>query len=522
MNVFRDNADQITFLNWCSQMARHFACLILFLLMQNAEATTLRVGASDRPPGLGNPFESIATMTSHTRTAILDPLLRQNAQGGFDPALALSWAATSDFTWEFKLRPGAVFSNGEPADALAVKATLDFLTGPNSARYLIAQETRAIARIDISDSETVILTTKYPDAILPKRLSLVMIVPPRAFAEMGLADFAQAPIGSGSYILEDWGLQSGRTILTANKTSWRKPEQIDRIEVFAPLREAIVRLQALRSGQVDITLNVNVDELAALEAEGFISSVRPIGTIQAIALPNIGNPQSPLQDVRVRRALNYAVNKDVITGIIMGGTTQPVGQGAIPESFGYNPEIKPYPYDPDRARLLLREAGYEDGFSLNAEVLQGASPIDNTVYIQVAQDLARVGVTMDVRPLIGQEWIRKYFSGDWDTADVLSMTWNAGAYADTIRGIETFSCKKPGVFFCAPELSPLIEESHRAFNEPQRERLLQNIMARMHDLAPSIFLYNQSIIVSRHPRVETIAMGGGGFMFEHMRIRESE
>ncbi|MEQ9112053.1 MAG: ABC transporter substrate-binding protein [Rhodospirillaceae bacterium] len=484
-------------------------------------ATTLRVGASDRPPGLGNPYESIATGSSHSRAAILDALLRQDGSGQFEPALALRWTSTSDLTWEFKLRPNTFFSNGEPVDAAAVKATLDFLTGPDSARYLIAQETRAIARTDVIDAETIVITTSYPDAILPKRLSLAMIVPPKAFAEMGLSAFAQAPIGSGSYVLEDWGTQSGLTILTANPTSWRAPEQIDRVEIRAPLREAVVRLQALRSGQVDITLNINVDEQALIAAEGFINTVKPIGIIQSIGLPNMGNPDSPLQDVRVRRALNYAVNKEVITDIIMGGTTQPVGQGAIPESFGYNPDLKPYPYDPDRARALLKDAGYAAGFTLNTEVLRGGSPTDDTVYIQVAQDLARVGVTMNVRPLIGQEWIRKYFSGDWGSADALSVTWNADAYADTIRGIETFSCAKPGVFFCEPSLTPLIEQSNRAFETPERERLLKNIMAQMHDLAPSIFLYNQSLIISRHPRVENVVMGGGGFVFEQMRVRET-
>jgi len=279
-------------------------------------------------------------------------------------------------------------------------------------------------------------------------------------------------------------------------------------------------MQALRSGQVDITLNVNVDERATLEAEGFINTTQPIGTIQSIALPNLIDPDSPLQDIRVRHALNYAVNKELITEVIMGGTTKPTGQGAIPQSFGYNPDIEPYPYDPDRARALLAEAGYADGFSLNLETLRGSQPTDDVVYVQVAQDLARVGVQVNVRPLIGTEWIRKYFSGDWGDADILSVTWNAGAYSDTIRAIETFSCNKPGAFYCALELTPLIQESNRTFDEAERERLLQNIMARFHDLAPAIFLYNQAVIISHHPRVEKVVMGGGGLVFERMRMAD--
>jgi peptide/nickel transport system substrate-binding protein len=490
------------------------------LLAEPGFAVTLRVGASSRPPGLGNPYNSISTLASHSRANILDGLTVQGPAGTIDPALAISWQATSELSWEFKMRPGAVFSNGELADAAAAKATIDFLTQGDSARHLMARELRAVERVDVIDKETLLITMQYPDAILPKRLSLVMIVPPRAFADMGLDAFAQTPIGSGSYILEDWGMQSGRTILSANTTSWRPPQQIDRVEVVAPLRDSIVRLQALRSDQIDLTLNISVDEMDRMEAEGFVLSVALTGTIQSIALPNVGNPDSPLQDIRVRQALNYAVNKEVITDIILGGTTYPTGQGAIPMSVGFNPDIEPYPYDPERARALLSEAGYGDGFALRAEVMRGGAPTDDAVYVQLAQDLARVGVDVDLQALIGQEWIRKFFSGEWGDADVFSMTWTTNAYADTIRAIETFSCEKPGAFFCAPELLPLIHASNQNFDTAGREQQLRDIMATLHDMAPSIFLYPHSIVIAHHPSVEKVVVGSGGFMFERMRMSE--
>ena len=500
---------------------RVLAVVFLCLMTNASDAATLRVGASSRPIGLGNPYDSISTLGSHSRANIFDGLTRLNPEGKLEPALAVSWEATSDHTWKFKMRPGTVFSNGEPADAAAAKATIDFLTQPESARYLIVRELRAVELAEVIDEETLFITTKYPDAILPKRLSLVMLVPPGAFADMSLDEFAQAPIGSGGFVLEDWGVRSGRSILLANRSSWRAPEQIDRVEVLAPLRDSIVRLQALRSGQVDITVNISVDEIEQAQAEGFIVSTTLGSTVQAIALPNVGNPDSPLQDVRVRQALNYAVNKELITGVILGGTTMPTGQGAIPSNFGYNPDIKPYPYDPERARALLTEAGYGDGFSLLAEVQVGGAPTDEAVYVQVAQDLARVGVDMELRSLIGQEWVRKFFTGDWGEADVLSMTWTTGAYSDTIRAIETFSCAKPGAFFCLPELMPFIEESNRTFDVAMRERMLQDLMASLHDLAPSIFLYPYAVIVAHRPGIENVALGPGGLMFDRIHVTES-
>ncbi|MFL2770966.1 MAG: ABC transporter substrate-binding protein [Rhodospirillaceae bacterium] len=496
--------------------------VLIFCFVEPILATTLRVGASSRPPGLGNPYDSISTIGSHTRAAILDGMVRQGPNGAMRPGLALSWKSTSNLTWEFQLRPGAVFSNGEAADAEAAKATIDFLTQPDSIRYLIARELRSVERVEVLDKETLLITTKYADAILHKRLSLVMIVPPHAFADMGLDAFAQSPIGTGSYTLEDWGLSTGRTILKGNTTSWRPPEQIDRVEIIAPLRDSIVRLQALRSRQVDITLNISIDEMSQVESEGFSLGVKLVGTVQSIALPNVGNSGSPLQDVRVRQALNYAINKELITKIILGGTTFPTGQGAIPSSFGYDPTIKPYPYDPERAQALLAEAGYGNGFALRAEMLRGGTPTDDAVYVQIAQDLAKIGVTMGVHGLIGQEWIRKFFSGDWGDADVLSMTWSTGAYSDTIRAIETFSCNKPGAFFCAPELLSIIESSNQTFNATRREQHLRTIMGRLHNLAPSIFLYPHSIVIAHDPSVRNVVVGSGGFMFERMRVTKKE
>ena len=157
-----------------------------------------------------------------------------------------------------------------------------------------------------------------------------------------------------------------------------------------------------------------------------------------------------------------------------------------------------------------------------AEVQVGIAPTDEAVYVQMAQDLAQVGVHMELRSLIGQEWVRKFFSGDWGDADVLSMTWTTGAYSDTIRAIETFSCAKPGTFFCLPELMPFIEESNRTFDTARRERMLQDLMASLHDLAPSIFLYPFAVIVAHRPGVENVVIGPGGLVFDRMRLTGSD
>jgi peptide/nickel transport system substrate-binding protein len=478
-------------------------------------AATLRIASADWPPGLGNPYGSIATSGSHTRAAILDPLVRLGPDGQLEPALALSWTAVDATTWRFKLRPDVRFSNGEPFDANAVKAAIDWLRSPAGASQLMAQEVRAIKDVRIVDPLTVDIVTARTDAVLPKRLTLIMMVPPKAWAELGPEGFTQTPIGSGAYILKDWGRSTGKTIIEANPASWRKPVAITRVEL-SPLKEPVSRIQALSSGQVDVTQGIGHDDLADVEALGFKTVIDQDPQVMALALRNVGNAKSPLQDVRVRQALNYAVNKEQIARDILKGTVQAVGQGAIPGVTGYNPDIKPYPYDPARAKALLAEAGYAKGFKLTARVQVQAVVSAATIYSQVAADLQAVGVTLESRAILGQDWVRMYTTGDWGGADVISVTWNAAAYNDTIRALESFSCTKPGAFFCAPELTPMIEASSATLDTAGREKQLQAIMARYHDLAPTIFLVNIASIYAASPKVGPLIVSRGGLMFERM------
>jgi dipeptide transport system substrate-binding protein len=224
--------------------------------------------------------------------------------------------------------------------------------------------------------------------------------------------------------------------------------------------------------------------------------------------------------VRVRQALNFAVDTSAIADILLRGTAQAVGQGAIEGVTGHNPNIKSYPHDPARAKALLAEAGHAKGLKLVARIQTGAVPESASIYQKVAADLAAVGVTLELRPILPQEWVRMYTSGDWGGADIISTTWNSASYGDTIRAIETFSCRKPGAFFCERALEPLIDASNTELDAVKREAILQDMMARYHDLAPSIFLVNLTSVYAHGKRVKEIVLGRTGLAFEQMELRE--
>jgi peptide/nickel transport system substrate-binding protein len=492
--------------------------LVVALAGPGASAT-LKVAAVTWPPGYGNPYVAIAQATSHTRNVVYDPLVRVDHTGKLIPALAIGWEPLPPNIWRFRLRPSVVFSNGEPFDAAAVKAVVDWLKSPASVGQLMSAEVANVVEVRVVDALTVDFVTATVDAVLPKRLTVVMMTPPKAWAERGVDGFTQVPIGTGSYVLKDWGQSSGRTILEANPTSWRKPKAIDRVEIY-PLREPIRRVQALTSGQVDLTQAIGPEDITAVKDQGFTVFVEPEATVMGMFLRNVGNEGQPINDVRVRQALNYAVNKDEIADTILRGTSTPVGQGAIPGTFGYDPALKPYPHDPARAKALLTEAGFPNGFKIAAR-LQPAGPLDAiAIYQKVASDLAAVGVELELRQVMPNDWVRMYATGDWDGADAVTGNWNSAAFGDTIRALEMYACRRPGTFFCDREADRLIDASNGELDDGKREALLRAAMARFHDQAPSLFLVNYSTIVAHHARVKNVTLGRGGFIFEAMELAD--
>ena len=495
-----------------------FAVVLGLLSMPptTVDAKTLRIAVPSRTPGLGNPFASMITGGVHPSTLLYDSLVEIDESGAVVPTLAVSWEDTSPTTWIFKLRKNIVFANGEPFNAYTVIAIIEYLkTGP-AQRFFVSGEVAQIETVKAIDDYTVEFITTTPDAIFPKRLSMVLMVPKNAWAEMGPDDFGLHPIGTGPFVLSDWGMDSGRAQLVRNPTSWRSVKQLTAVE-FIVVGEQMSRAQGLMSDQIDIAYGLGFETLRLLESEGFRTLVKEAPLVGALALPNV-RPDHPLADVRVRQALNYGTDRQSMAAILLNGTVQANGQGAIPGVFGYSPDIAPYPYDPDRARALLQEAGYGDGLSLRAEVLISAGvPEAELIYQTVAQDLRKIGVDLEIRATFGTEWIRKWFSGDWGDADIISSIWNTSAYMDAIRAIENVSCSKVGAFFCVPDMMAEIEATKTNFDPVSRERQLQDLLAKLHDLAPSLYLFPQTSVFGFADRVQNITFGR-----QQLRIEDIE
>ena len=453
----------------------------------SAAGAELRFGVSNLPRSMGNPYTENGTPSSFTWMALFDALTRLDPDGRLEPALATRWELADEHTWRFHLREGVRFSNGEKLDAEAVVATLQWLISPAGMATLIGNEVRGVASARAVDAMTVEVRTTRPDAILPQRLSAAMIVAPRAWAELGVDGFAREPAGTGPFLLADWNDTVRRVRLVANPDSWRAPRLESMLLIALP--DDAVRVQALRSGEVDLTI-VDIEDVEFLASRGFEIHHRPSMQVMALAFNTQREPPSPVRDQRVRQALNYAVNQQAIAEVLLRGLVEPAGQPASRSTPGYNPRVPAYAYDPARARALLAEAGYGDGLELTIQAVDGGIPGANQIFQVVVQDLSRVGVRarLQLRPF--PAWVRDYLSGT-TTADIFGLPWNASPYNDVMRPIEYYSCAQRQAFFCEPALMPLIERAGAELDPAARLALLEELAERIHELAPSLFLVEQ-------------------------------
>lgn len=482
-----------------------------------AQDRVLRIAVESRAPAYGNPYTQAMPSILHTLFPVFDALTLLGDDGEVLPHLAAAFERTDDLTWRFDLRSDVTFANGELFNAAAFKANIDYLLSPAGQTTYASSLIPTIERVETEGESTVIITTESPDPILPRRLSTIVVVPPKLWAEVGPDGFAQKPIGTGPYQIIDWGEFDGIMDYQAFADSWHGPPNIPRVAAYIQ-KEGVARSQALLSGQVDMAMNVAIDEIDYLESAGITVTVKNTPVVGSLAFSN-QDPESPFSDVRVRRAFNHAIDRDGIAKFIFGGLVEPTGQGTIPGVYGHNPDIKPHAYDPELARSLMAEAGYGDGLDLQASVTPGP-PVMSILYQKVAQDLAAIGVKLDIQFSQGPSWVQMWFSGDWGSADLISSAWSNTTFMDALRGFETYSCLRPNPFFCEPRIVPHIEAAAVEFDDAKRLALLQDISQEMHDLAPVVYLFPTTNNLAYTDDVTGLTFTGIRAELEHLRFAD--
>jgi peptide/nickel transport system substrate-binding protein len=380
-----------------------------------AAENTLRVAVGFLSFRGGQPYQGITLPSAIAHQAVYDTLTTIGPNGEILPSLAVSWRRENPQTWVFTLRQGVRFSNGEPFTADALTASADYMATPKGRAETIGSTMYQVERVEAVDELTARVHLNEPDGIFPLHASAWRIPAPVAFANLGNEGFQKNPIGTGPFVMTQWS--EGRAVLTANPQSWRAPKLggLDIREV----PEETARLQAMTSGAIDLAISLSLEHELDLRAIGANLVRRLTPSVSFLAAYTLKDG-SPLTDPRVRMALNLAVDRQAIIDQVLGGAVDPAAQLTFPGAYGYDPTIKPYPYDPDQARKLLAEAGFADGLSLEVGVAAGTRASDTLYYQQIAADLLKVGVDLELISRPQQAQMQDLFFGKL-TVDMFTM-----------------------------------------------------------------------------------------------------
>ncbi|MBL8645055.1 MAG: hypothetical protein JNK21_14060 [Rhodospirillaceae bacterium] len=463
------------------------AVVVLAAGMASAHAATLRVGVTALPPSLFNPFANTGLPYVYTWSAVFDGLTVIDENGDVQPWLATSWDTTDPLTWRLQLRRGVVFSDGTPFTAESVVAVAELLTSPAATKDVVARMMSFLDGARAIDDTTVEIRTKTPTPLLPRFLPQFYAVQPQQLRTLGLEGFAKAPIATGPFAVER--IAPNMVTMRAHAQSWRKPK-VDRLEIVMN-GEASARKQAVLSNRIDIALNLGPEETAGIVAEGGKEVYWRDAAVWAYQFA--GSPENPFglkpfKDIRVREALNLAIDRKTIIDALLAGRTIPATQPAPPGVYGYNPDLPPIPYDPEKAKRLLAEAGYPKGFKFVMDATVGSGPADAALHQTVAQYLAAVGVTAEVRAISSNQLIRNVVEGGW-TSDSFGLYYNHEPTADALRGLDTQSCLWHHAWYCNPATTPLIKAAHVEFDTAKSLALRQEVMAAYRNDWASIFMH---------------------------------
>jgi peptide/nickel transport system substrate-binding protein len=383
------------------------AAALLLAAAAPASAQTLRVGLASEPSSI-DPHFSRTGNNQNVAEHIFDRLVIFDENLQVKPGLALAWRATDPLTWEIRLRPDVLFSDGTPFTAADVIYSLerarDYKGSPAPFTGAVSQ----VAGLAAADPLTLIVKTRAPAPQLIQQLGIVFIISKAAAEGRTSDEFRRgAAIGTGAYRLAEW--KPGERIgLTANERHWGAKPAFPRAELRF-LVNAGARIAALLAGEVDIIDQAPTNDIEAITARGFKVATAESARIVYLALdaardtsPFITDPtgrplsSNPLKDQRVRRALSKLIDRQTIVTRLLRGAGTPAGQMVPAGLGGYDEALVPEAFDPAGARALLAEAGLAGGFGLTVHTSTDRFPADRELGQAIAQYFARGGLAVRV------------------------------------------------------------------------------------------------------------------------------
>ena len=476
----------------------------------NAAAQTLNYALDSNPRTL-DPAKSDISTANIVIWHLSDSLVIFDGKGEVRPALAKSWSVSEDGkTWTFYLREGVKFHDGTPFNAQAVKANFERQTRPEGTAdpktlpYLYREFLAMLERVDVVNDLTVRLSLKHPYGPLLNTMASnygpMVFVSPTAFQKDGEA-YGKAPVGTGPFKFESW-TEGKEIVLVANPQYWGGRPKIGRL-VFKVVRDGGERLNQLIDGSVHVITDFDPK---------FVERVFPNPAVEFTPVPRprveylgFSATVSPFTDKRVRQAVAHAINVDRMVLYLSRGTAIPANGALPPDFWGYSSDTRQPAYDPKRARELLAEAGYPQGFKtrlLAYDFIPG-----RTEYADVIRsDLRKIGLDVDLIP--AKNWDEVYKVLAEPSPLLFTDGWTAD-FADPDNILFTLFFSKSDSNYTKyknVEVDRLLLAARQTNKAAERLETYLKVQRILADEVPSVFLHHPYILAAYSKNVRGLKL----------------
>ena len=442
---------------------------------------------------------------------IYDPLVRRDANMVFAPGLAESWSLKDEKTWVFKLRPGVKFQNGAVLKASDVVFSIDRLKGS-----VMSNLSANIASAKAVDDLTVEITTPGPYAALPNDLAGILILNEEYVKSVGDAELGLKPMGTGPYMLKEW-VKEDHLTLEAFPDYYAGKAKIDTV-VFRPITNPATRTAALLTGELDVVQDLAVRDVERVKSEpGITVLTRPslLNILLAMDVraksPTIELDTNPMADRRVREAIARAIDVTTIDKVIMNGLATPSAQ-FVPESHVGHLDgadfRSMYPFDIARAKELMAEAGYADGFTMTLDATNNRYVNDAQIAQALTSMLSQIGIDLELN-MMPKSNFWGHIRVPSDNSSFIMSGWDVpSGDAGTMYGALYYSRdKKPGygevnrTSYSNPDLDALLDKADSTASMEERDGYLQDATKLLLADIPMIPVHYEQDVYASHDNV---------------------
>ena len=466
------------------------------IVAQGADAKTLDPHATNDQP------------SSRVAAQIYNQLVETDKDMKIVPGLAESWKVIDDTTTQFTLRKGVKFHNGEELKSSDVKFTLESMIASPTVAHIV----NAIDSVEVVDDYTFNIKTKEPFGPLLYHLThtAASILNEKAVKEAG-KNYGQHPVGTGPYQFVSWSVGDSITLKAFDDYYGGKPA-IPNV-IFRNIPEGTNRAIALETGEVDIAYDIEPIDKDTVRNNENLNLVEE----EALSVAYLGfnTQKAPFDNVKVRQAIAYAINADDIVDAVLMGAGSPANSPIGPKVFGYNPNIERYHQNYDKARELLKEAGFEDGFKTTIWTN------DNPTRVQIAQilqaQLRKIGIEVSIEVVEWGAFLDGTSRGDHDMFILgwVTVTGDAdyGLYA--LFNSATHGGAGNRSFYTNPKVDQLLNDARTSTNPEERKALYGEVQEIIQEEVPTFSLYDQYQNVGIQKNVKGFELAPAG----HHKLR---